>query len=105
MQAENYHRIIEKRSIALHELVREKLLSKPELVEDVKAYVVKLSQVHPSSKFYFDKWLELLEGSRDFLLKKLTEDSEEMCAMRQSSPFAGILNPRERWEVYETFRA
>ncbi len=26
-----------------------------------------------------------------------------MTAMRQSSPFAGILTPKERWAIYERY--
>jgi len=31
------------------------------------------------------------------------EDRETMRAMRQSSPFAGVLLPKERWEIYDAF--
>jgi len=33
----------------------------------------------------------------------MVEDSEKMTAMRQSSPFAGILTPQERWAIYDQF--
>jgi hypothetical protein len=28
-----------------------------------------------------------------------------MTAMRQCSPFAGVLTPRERWAIYDDFAA
>jgi len=31
------------------------------------------------------------------------EDSEKMTAMRQAGPFAGVLSPKERWEIYDAF--
>lgn len=98
------HRFIEKRSIALHALVREKLILNPALVGKIKEHTRRLSSDHPSSAYYFDRWLEILEGDLEVLLNRLIEDSEEMCTLRQSSPFAGIIEPRERWRVYETFR-
>jgi hypothetical protein len=33
----------------------------------------------------------------------MVEDGERMTALRQSSPFAGILEPSERWAVYARF--
>jgi len=39
------------------------------------------------------------------VLALIVEDSERMTAMRQCSPFAGVLDPRERWAVYDEFAA
>jgi len=33
------------------------------------------------------------------MLALIFEDTEEMRAMRQNNPFAGILDPHERWAV------
>jgi hypothetical protein len=33
----------------------------------------------------------------------MEQDGERMTALRQSSPFAGILEPAERWAVYTRF--
>ena len=33
----------------------------------------------------------------------MVEESERMTAMRQTSPFAGLLTPRERWAIYREF--
>ena len=33
----------------------------------------------------------------------MVQDGERMTALRQSSPFAGILDPAERWAVYARF--
>jgi hypothetical protein len=37
------------------------------------------------------------------LLDLLVEDSERMAAMRQATPFAGVLDPAERWAIYARF--
>ena len=39
----------------------------------------------------------------DDLLHRLDQDTEQMRAMRQTSPFAGVLTPKERWAIYDTF--
>jgi len=33
----------------------------------------------------------------------LGEESERMTALRQATPFAGVLEPAERWAIYEKF--
>ena len=55
------------------------------------------------SQFYFDEWRKLLNGPLDMLLSAIVEESEWMTAMRQASPFAGVLSPQERWAIYEQF--
>jgi hypothetical protein len=33
----------------------------------------------------------------------MLEETEHMTAMRQATPFAGVLTPKERWAIYEEF--
>jgi hypothetical protein len=33
----------------------------------------------------------------------MVEESEHMTALRQATPFAGVLTARERWAIYERF--
>ncbi len=35
----------------------------------------------------------------------MDEDSEPMRALRQATPFAGILTPNERWAIYDDFNS
>jgi hypothetical protein len=37
------------------------------------------------------------------VLAAIVEESEWMTAMRQCSPFAGVLDPRQRWAIYDEF--
>jgi hypothetical protein len=50
-------------------------------------------RIHPR---YADRWAELLTGPRAQLLQALRADDEHAAALRQSSPFAGVLDERER---------
>jgi hypothetical protein len=34
----------------------------------------------------------------------MVEESEAMTALRQATPFAGILTPAERWAIYDRFQ-
>ncbi len=49
------------------------------------------------------EWLNILEGSWEEVRRVLLDDSEEGKRLRQSSPFCGILTPRERWAIYRQF--
>jgi len=37
------------------------------------------------------------------VLAVMVEESERMTALRQATPFAGILTPSERWAIYARF--
>jgi hypothetical protein len=37
------------------------------------------------------------------VLDLLGEESERMTALRQATPFAGVLTPVERWAIYDEF--
>ena len=45
------------------------------------------------------QWQALLDGPTDKLVEALTSPDERARVLRQSSPFAGVLSPRERWAV------
>ncbi len=49
------------------------------------------------------EWKRLLDGDWEHVRKVLLADSELGRRLRQSSPFCGILTPRERWDIYRRF--
>ena len=55
------------------------------------------------SRPYLAEWERLLAEPLPVLLEALTADTAQMSSLRQSTPFCGILKPRERWEIYEAF--
>jgi hypothetical protein len=46
---------------------------------------------------------QILQRPLPEILDLLEEDSERMIALRQATPFAGVLEPAERWAVYKGF--
>ncbi len=48
-------------------------------------------------------WAELLAGPLDEVLANLCSTSTYAAQLRQTTPFAGVLDPHERWAVYESF--
>ena len=50
-------------------------------------------------------WLRILEGSWPSVRSVLLDPSETGRRLRQSSPFCGVLSPRERWAIWRRFRS
>ncbi len=99
------HRDIELRSIALHAAIAEKIAADPELINVARNNLARWMQSQEASTAYFIQWQNLLDKPIPELLNLLTSDNEQMCCLRQSSPFCGILSPKERWKIYETYRS
>ncbi len=57
--------------------------------------------VHPR---YAEAWRRVLSLTPEEISERLADPGETMCALRQSSPFAGALAPRERWQILRRAR-
>jgi len=97
------HARIDRRSIALHRAIAEKLRENPALIQIARDNLDRWSRAHGRSQRYWDAWREILNRPLPEILDLLVEDSERMTAMRQATPFAGVLAPAERWAIYERF--
>jgi len=51
------------------------------------------------------EWRKILADSLENIIDQMVSPDERGRYLRQSSPFCGILTPRERWEIYESFEA
>jgi len=97
------HRTAELRSIALHRLVAERL--DEHLIAQARRRVEGwIAAGGPVGQPWAGRWLELLSRPADELARALTEDTEEMRDLRQNTPFAGAVSPRERWRVIREVR-
>ena len=97
------HRRIDRRSLALHRVIANKLQAHPALLEIARENLARWSASTSRSQPYWDAWREILDRPLPEVLTLLEEDSERMDAMRQATPFAGVLEPAERWAVYSQF--
>ena len=52
---------------------------------------------------YLDEWRRILDGPLEDFLRLIEQEGERMTALRQCSPFAGVLEPKERWAIYARF--
>jgi len=50
------------------------------------------------------EWLAILRKPWPEVRTVLLDESEEGQRLRQSSPFCGVLTPRERWRIYRSYQ-
>jgi hypothetical protein len=97
------HQRIDRRSLELHRAIADKLRGDPALIAVAHDNLSRWSAIAGRSQPYWDTWREILKRPLPEVLELLVEDSEKMTAMRQATPFAGVLTPAERWAVYDRF--
>ncbi len=97
------HQRIDRRSLALHQAIAAKLRAHPELLAIAHENLDRWSAMPGNSRRYWDAWREILTRPLPEILDQIQEDSEHMTAMRQCTPFAGVLEPAERWAIYDRF--
>ncbi len=100
----NGHQVIEERSLWLHRAVADKARQDPEILARARERVegwLRDGSVHPR---YAEAWRRLLSAEPVAVLSRLVDPGETMRALRQCSPFAGALSPRERWRVLRQAR-
>jgi hypothetical protein len=92
------HRVSELRSIAFHRLVAERL--------DDEVLATARQRVHgwisaggPVPTLWAERWRDVLSRPEPEIARLLTEDSERMRELRQVTPFAGAVEPGERWRI------
>ena len=97
------HQRIDQRSLALHRAIAEKLRAHPALLEIALDNLDRWTLMRSRSQPYWDAWREILSRPLPEILDLLEEESERMTALRQATPFAGVLEPKERWAIYARF--
>ncbi len=99
------HRILDARSLAMHCRVAQKISRDPQLLdkarENLKRWSAKSTRPRPR---YLREWAEILDRPWPEIAALITEMSDEATRLRSSSPFAGVLSPAEREQIYAAFR-
>jgi hypothetical protein len=94
------HSFLDRRSLAFHVAIAEKLRSDPKLLEKVRDRLRSLlsdDRVSISTRDAYREWLDVIERrSFEEVLNLLVDPSEEGIRLRQATPFAGILSRAER---------
>ncbi len=95
---EHGHRIPELRSIAFHRLVAERL--DDELLATARGRVDGwISDGGRVAPVWAERWREILSRPPPEIARVLVEDNERMRDLRQVTPFAGAVEPQERWQI------
>jgi len=93
------HRLAEERSLALHREVARRLRVDPGLLEMARERVRGWLESGFVSRTWAEAWDDVLNGSLDEVIARIADPSERFRNLRQTSPFAGAIDPRVRWEV------
>lgn len=98
------HRLAEERSIAYHQRIAERFLREPAVLEQARQRVAAWMAAGDRAPFYARRWSEVLACAPSAIASFLIERSDLATELRQSSPFAGALRPRERWQIFREIR-
>lgn len=92
------HQEIDERALAMHRLVAERIRQNPALFDKAILTLARWRKtVCASSQPYLHEWERLMAQGIDACLAAAVEDSEHATALRQSSPFAGVLTHQDRF--------
>jgi hypothetical protein len=97
------HRLSEERSLAYHRVIAERLLRDARILQAARQRVERWLTDSPPA-YHALRWREILAGDPIAVVAFLCERSELAAELRQSSPFAGALAPRERWQIWRATR-
>lgn len=98
------HSVAEDASLALHGAVAERIRADPSLVGRARRRVEDWLRDGTVASLYAEAWREILARPADEVARFLEDPGERARQLRQTSPFAGVLDPRTRWAVWRRAR-
>lgn len=100
MKAPRTHADSERFSLLLHEEAARLIRLNPALLDkamgNVRRWKIQLGEGAPLD---LDVWADILSGDTEAVLQVMVARNETSDRLRQSSPFAGIVPNRRRWEL------
>ena len=97
------HRQIDQRSLALSRAVVARIDADPHRGGLALARDNCARWLNENNQRAVVEWRDLLERPWEEIRVILLAHTEEAARLRQNSPFAGVLTPRERWAIYREF--
>ena len=95
----------DRRSLKLHLAIAEKLTEDPSAVlRRARHNLRRMSAQHPGARDLLQEWNRVLRRSVAEVVEVLTDPGLRARDLRQVTPFAGVLNQRERTRAYAEFR-
>ncbi len=96
----------DRRSLALHHVIAQRLRRDPETVLGIaRRNLAKMSEAHPHAHELLDEWRNVLERPASSIVATMVDPSMHARALRQLTPFAGTLSAKERSVAYTRFAA
>jgi hypothetical protein len=93
------HARLDARSLAYHQVIADKILEQPDLIEHAKANLVRWRE-QGNEGHWMTEWAEILTCPFQDVVNFLRDPGERATRLRQSSPFTGILTEQERNEIF-----
>jgi len=93
------HTVAEDTSLELHRVVAERLRADPSLIERARRRVDEWLRDGTVVRPYALAWREILSGPAGEVAGFLEDPGDRARQLRQTSPCAGFLDPRNRWAV------
>lgn len=95
----------DRRSLHLHAAISRKIAADPEnALARARSNLDKMASANPGAVPLLQEWRRIVDGGMGRVLCVLTDPGEHARDLRQVTPFAGLLNARERRDVYRAFR-
>lgn len=100
------HQDIDLRCMAMHGLIRKRLLENPQGVMSRALKTLKRWKSQGITCAVNDEWEQLLQsGNPDHIARILSDPGENAVRLRHSSPFTGILSDSERMQIIREYAA
>ncbi len=95
----------DRRSLALHAAIAEKLVAAPGVViARAERNLTRMRRVNPHASRLLEEWERVLESPVPQIVGVLLDSRPRARDLRQVTPFAGVLDRAERAAVYRSFR-
>lgn len=98
------HQLAEVRSLAIHAQIARQLAHDASVVQRARDTLQRWRRDGRIAPEYADQWEHWLTREVQDLTAFLTDEGEDARALRQNSPFVGIIDPRTRWTIWRDVR-
>jgi hypothetical protein len=99
------HRILDARSLAMHCMIAQKVEGNPDLLNIARDNLSHWQENYAGEKpRYLQEWEKILGSPWPEIAELITNMGDEATRLRSSSPFAGVLDSKERDRIYAAFR-
>ena len=96
---EGTNRLEVERSLALHREVARRIEMDPEILDMARDRVRTWLEDGSVHRLWAEAWRDVLKGNLEEVVALITDPGDCAHDLRQTSPFAGVLDPRARWNV------